>query len=373
MISNRYDARRVLLAAGAGFLFCLSVAGPAAAQSSQWNALYDRIIRLEHQLRAMQGQKQGAGAGQQQPSGNTAYRLGELEERLRVLSGRVVALTYQVEQMRKELQKRSGKLQRPTQPQAPKTRQQARTQTPPSLQPPVFQDQSAISGFDMSTLPSNDPNLPQEVVDGTEPLIQFNNIDQNGRDTRQIPPDPLPSTSSAQGAQGPQVLGQLRIPQSGQGPTVLVEPQRDPSLVPDRVETATLSSPSGAVQSAEALYKSSYQHLLGRRFGLAEAGFKSFVERYGKHGLASNAHYWLGETYYTQGRYTPAAQSFLTGYRRYPRGKKAPDTLLKLGMSLQRLGQKPQACSAYSTVISKYPRSKSVRSLAAKEQRRAGC
>ena len=106
---------------------------------------------------------------------------------------------------------------------------------------------------------------------------------------------------------------------------------------------------------------------------LAEAGFKQFITTNPKHPSASKAQYWLGETYYVQGRYKQAAQSFLAGYRTYPKGARAPESLLKLGMSLNKLGQKKQACGAYQEVRRSYPSAGKTTKQAARESKRAGC
>ena len=64
--------------------------------------------------------------------------------------------------------------------------------------------------------------------------------------------------------------------------------------------------------------------------------------------LAGNAQYWMGETYYVRGRYQDAAVTFAEGYQKYPTNSKAPDNLLKLGMSLGQLGKKADACVAFA-------------------------
>jgi tol-pal system protein YbgF len=125
--------------------------------------------------------------------------------------------------------------------------------------------------------------------------------------------------------------------------------------------------------TAERLYESAYESLLGRRFGAAEGSFKMFLDRHRDHPLAGDAHYWLGETYYVQGDYKQAAQSFLEGYRGFPEGRKAPETLFKLAQSLQQLDQKPQACSTFAEVAKNYPTAANVRNEALKEMQRAGC
>ena len=56
-----------------------------------------------------------------------------------------------------------------------------------------------------------------------------------------------------------------------------------------------------------------------------------------------------------RGQYRAAAGAFLKGYQTYTRSAKAPENLLKLAMSLQRLGQKDAACSSYSELAAKFP------------------
>jgi tol-pal system protein YbgF len=144
--------------------------------------------------------------------------------------------------------------------------------------------------------------------------------------------------------------------------------------MPEQVETASLGGSAIATDVApEELYENSYESLLRKRFGDAEAGFRTFVIRHRDHELAGNAQYWLGETYYAQSNYKSAAQAFLAGYQSYPTGRKAPDSLLKLGMSLKQLGQKEQACTAYATVEVKFPEAAEARKRAQNESAKAGC
>ena len=69
-----------------------------------------------------------------------------------------------------------------------------------------------------------------------------------------------------------------------------------------------------------------------------------------------------------------AAGAFLKGYQTYGKSTKAPETLLKLAVSLQRLGQKNEACSAFNELSSKFPSAPaSVKATAQTERQRAGC
>jgi tol-pal system protein YbgF len=137
---------------------------------------------------------------------------------------------------------------------------------------------------------------------------------------------------------------------------------------PDTIETVAL-----APESPEALYERSNESLLRRQFGDAESGFRSFIQKYPDHSLAGSAPYWLGETYFAQADFRQAAQTFLKGYQQYPKSRRAADSLLKLGISLARLGQKQQACAAYGAVSGEYPKAVEAKKRAQAEAKRAGC
>jgi tol-pal system protein YbgF len=107
----------------------------------------------------------------------------------------------------------------------------------------------------------------------------------------------------------------------------------------------------------------------------AEAAFNEFITVHPDSQLSGNAYYWLGETYYVRTRYNDAAIAFLKGYQRFPNGEKAPDNLLKLGMSLARLdNKKAEACATFGELKSKFPDApQTVRDKAAQESSAAGC
>ena len=87
----------------------------------------------------------------------------------------------------------------------------------------------------------------------------------------------------------------------------------------------------------------------------AERALKTFIEDHPKHELASNAYYWLGETYYVRKLFKQAAYAFAAGYQRFPKGNKAPDYLLKLGMAFGQLGKDSEACTAFLRLLTSFP------------------
>jgi tol-pal system protein YbgF len=149
------------------------------------------------------------------------------------------------------------------------------------------------------------------------------------------------------------------------------------AAVPGRVPQAPPSAAPGLAEAEpqpQQLYERAYGYLLQKDYGTAETSFEDFLKRHPTHPLSGNAQYWLGETYYVRGQYRPAAAAFLKGYQDYAKSQKAPESLLKLAMSLQRLGQKDAACSSYSEFATKFPSPPAhIKSLAQAERQRSGC
>jgi tol-pal system protein YbgF len=122
------------------------------------------------------------------------------------------------------------------------------------------------------------------------------------------------------------------------------------------------------------LYETAYGFLLQQDYGAAETAFDDFLKRYPSDGLAGNAQFWLGESFFVRGQFKAAAGAFLKGYQSYGRSAKAPDSLLKLAMSLGRLGQKDQACASFAELNTRFPAaSADVKSRAVAERQRTGC
>jgi len=110
------------------------------------------------------------------------------------------------------------------------------------------------------------------------------------------------------------------------------------------------------------------------QFPQARDAFKQFLQEHPKDTLAGNAQYWLGETYYVQQQYKDAADSFLKGYTTYSKSSKAPDSLLKLGMTLGALKQKDAACATFGQLKEQFPQaSPAVVARNKQERQKLGC
>ena len=106
----------------------------------------------------------------------------------------------------------------------------------------------------------------------------------------------------------------------------------------------------------------------------AELALKEFIDKNKEHDLAGSAQYWYGETFRIRQLYSDAATAYLDGYQNYPKSKKAPDNLLKLGITMVKLGEKEQGCKMIIGLKKEYPKAnKSVLQKAQYEQKKFKC
>ena len=106
----------------------------------------------------------------------------------------------------------------------------------------------------------------------------------------------------------------------------------------------------------------------------AEFALKEFIDKNKDHDLAGSAQYWYGETFRIRQLYSDAATAYLDGYQNYPKSNKAPDNLLKLGITMVQLGEKEQGCTMITGIKKQYPKaSKSVLQKAQYEQKKFNC
>ncbi|GLK56730.1 hypothetical protein GCM10008170_27490 [Methylopila capsulata] len=95
-----------------------------------------------------------------------------------------------------------------------------------------------------------------------------------------------------------------------------------------------------------------------RDYELADSTFRDFLRAYPKDPRAAEAQYWLGESLYQRKKYTDAADSFYKIYVDAPQSAKAPESMMKLGMALNGMGKKDEACATIAEAGKKYARIK---------------
>lgn len=105
----------------------------------------------------------------------------------------------------------------------------------------------------------------------------------------------------------------------------------------------------------EGHYNKSYELLKEKKYALAAKGFQSFLKNNPDHSLASSAYYWLGEIKAADKQYDQAAVEYMRGYKKNPKGNRAPDNLLKLAISLGKINKHREACISLFKVKKEFP------------------
>ena len=142
-----------------------------------------------------------------------------------------------------------------------------------------------------------------------------------------------------------------------------------------RPDPAAATPPATTGLPAQRQYDSAMELLRAGDYPSAERGLELFLDLNPDHPLASNAAYWMAETLYVRKNYAAAASGFARNYRTYGKeAPKAPDNLLKLGMSLFGLGEADKACLSYAELAKEFPNAPThIDQALDRESSRAGC
>jgi len=160
---------------------------------------------------------------------------------------------------------------------------------------------------------------------------------------------------------------ELEVVNSGKDKPVAVEgAEKQAAIINDVADIL----PPG---SEEQQYSYAQKLVATGQYVKAEKALSEFIKRYPKAPLAGNAQYWLGQTFYVRKMNTKATRAFLEGYNNYPKNAKAPAFLLKIGMSLNAMGEKQDACDAYRELETRFPGSVENKNVRPSEAKRAGC
>jgi tol-pal system protein YbgF len=276
-------------------------------------------------------------------------RIQQLQEEMRQLNGRIEEMSYQLLQMQEQLRK---------------------TQEDNEFR---FQDLEKKKRSDLgdtggqpAVAANRGTTGPASPSGGSAPSDDVARIIGEPPAT-----DPGQSPPSGRSAPAPTTLGSIDFDQAGKPRGASRNPNSNsaglPGAAQDQQQTASLGSESDS-------YKIAYEHVLSGDYPLAEKEFSSYLAAYPKSARAGDASFWLGEAQYSQGKFTDSAKTFLNAHQSYGKSAKAPEMLLKLGMSLAALDNRDTACATLREVPKRYPTApKAVLGKAASEQKRLAC
>jgi tol-pal system protein YbgF len=105
---------------------------------------------------------------------------------------------------------------------------------------------------------------------------------------------------------------------------------------------------------ARAQYEAGYDAIVRGDYVFAQDQFEQFIELYPNNPQAADATNWLGEALIQQGQFDDAALVLAEGYKKYQNDRRAPDLMLKLGMALVGSQQQELACRTFVTLENRY-------------------
>ena len=301
---------------------------PASAQQGVQripvSSILARLDRLETDLTLMRQAPGGIGD-------EMATRIDQLETELRRLTGIIERLEYDLTQQAEISEKRALDLE-------------TRLQALESQRPAPLAARPAPPPGPLATAPALAPPPAPFAQDrptvklGGEPAVAFGTPRQID-----VPPDlgalPFPAVP-------PATTGSL-----GQGVAVAGAGVTAPAAA----ALPPVPAPPPPPGDPQAQYDEALRMLNLGEFESAGAALETLVTRHPEHAVSGSAKYWLGDMHLRLGRYNEAAKAFLESFRGWPEGPKAPDSLLKLGMTLAGLGQREEACLTFTEFPGRYP------------------
>ena len=293
----------------------LAFTGPGLAQSTDLKPILDRLQRIERDIKTLniqvsRGDSAGGGSIGSSAAARVAVRLTDLEDELRATTGRVETVVQQIENIGLRLDKLITDLDyrlSALESGSPRTAQRIKASPSPSNVQLV--------------LPGSSQPRVLGVLPRTEKLSILNDNDENENGSK--PTDGIGLTSNAPGEQS----------------------LKAPDVLPEGTSAERYTYAVGLLRQGD--YKE------------AEKAFNEFMVKHPNDDLTDNARYWLAESFYVRGQYVQAAEFFMNGYQANALAAKAPDMLLKLGMSLSKLDKNKDACASFAKLLGDFPKASS--------------
>jgi tol-pal system protein YbgF len=340
----------------------------------------------------------GGGGGGYTPSGGGSssgdaglvVRVGQLEEQVRQLNGKIEQLQYANKQLQDQMAKFQQdvefRFQELTHKGAKPLPKRSDLSTPaiPDQAPPMATASATPSNTTTSIIatrprgargddafdPTRDPGAPgaPRTLGGVT-------------SSADAPPRPGDAASSDAASSDDGPINLLSSPQRSAN---AAGPQGNPASTGGVPPLRTAPTPAktgftpgagvAAAQPPKEDIDTGIGYLKQKDYEDAERSFAAYIEKNPKSRRLSDAIYLLGETYALSGRQSEAAEQYLKISTHYSSSPRAPDAMLHLGYALVKLGAKEQACATFGEVQRKYPNaSTAIKSSAERESKKLQC
>ncbi|MBN1946647.1 MAG: tol-pal system protein YbgF [Bradymonadales bacterium] len=232
----------------------------------------------------------------------------------------------------------------------------------PAYQPPeAAPDYSYVASLPVQRLtpdPSGDP-IGQSGEPTAELVITNETLDDYAR-LHSGNLTLMPASNAPERNPIPPVVTGERLPvnptQAGLADRSTGQPPRTAGQVSQSVSTdASTGSAASSTARPLDLYQQSLNLFNTGEYEPALRGFTAFFDSRPEEDYLDNALYWIGECHYAAGRYPDALVSFQRVVDEFPDGNKVPDSLLKIGLTYERLNSRREATMVLSVLVETYP------------------
>lgn len=277
---------------------------------------------------------------QAQDTAQLLVRIQQLEEQLRLQNGQIEGLTFQLTQLQEILNRlqednefRFQALEGGAGPK-PDAAGQAGGVTQPEALP---QSPDAVPV---------DPNAPAVDADG----VPLTDIPEQGVQPLPGEVEFDPTFDDGSGAAPADALGESGDPLVGTGAAGGVDlTTGQPMNLSFDPAAANSGNPD-----ADAQFAAGYEAFSTGDYAFAEDQFSQYLSLYPDSEQAPEAASFLGDVLIQRAAYDEAAEVLLNAFQQAPESERAPDLLLKLGMSLAGAGERETACRTFAEIDKRY-------------------
>lgn len=266
---------------------------------------------------------------QAQDAAQLMVRIQQLEEQIRLLNGQIEGLTFQLTQMQEIVNRMAEdtefRFQALEGGAGGKT--DAATQAGGAMRPEALPQSPDNAGE--AEVPLTD--IPEQGVQPLPGEVEFDPTFDDGS----VPADELGESADplvGTGASG--------------GVDLVTGQPLDLSYDPAARATGNAD--------ADAQFSAGYEAMVSGDYAFAEDQFSQFLELYPDNGRAADAASFLGDTLIERAAYDEAADVLLNAFQKAPESPRAPELLLKLGVSLSGAGERETACRTFAEIDKRY-------------------
>lgn len=147
----------------------------------------------------------------------------------------------------------------------------------------------------------------------------------------------------------------LAIPQMTAAPAVPVDPDAPPvsDVQPPQSQAPPPTMSPG--MSPQRLFSTALADFTAGQWTLCIDGFNTYLKSFARTDAADDAQWYIGDCYYSDGKFTEAIDAYGRVITGYPKGDRVPDAYYKMGLALERMKQYDRAREAWESLTRLFP------------------